>query len=103
MITKESFCMAINAILNEHENNSRLETALHNYLLDGHAVVKSSATYEALITLLKRELHDDVEFSTIEWWLFDKVDKYIYDDNHNIIADLTNVEDLYDYLVENFN
>ena len=89
MISKDLFCEAIAAIQKESEENSKLTTALDKYLLNGHAVVKSSATYEMLIKLLQEMFNDKSQYSMIEWWLFDEVDKYIYDEHHNVIADLT--------------
>lgn len=103
MISKDMFCKAIAAIQKDRETNEKLTDALDKYLLNGHAVVESSASYEMLIELLKDFFNDNVQYSTIEWWLYDKVDKYIYDEQGNIIADLTTVEALYDYLVENMD
>ena len=103
MISKQKFCEAIAAIQKDSEENDKLSDALDKYLLNGHAIVKSSASYEMLIDLLKDMFNDNHQYSMIEWWLYDKVDKYIYDNNKNVIADLTSVEALYDYLVENLN
>ena len=103
MISKEMFCQAIAAIQKDSKDNEKLGDALDKYLLNGYAIVKSSASYEMLLILLKDMFNDNNQYSMIEWWLYDKVDKYIYDNDKNIIADLTKVEDLYDYLVQTLN
>ena len=101
MISKNMFCKAMHAILSEKANNKNLETALEHYLVDGYATVRDSATFNVLLELLKEEFKDDGQYSTIEWWLFDKVDKKIYNEDNTVRRDLRTVESLYDYLVEN--
>lgn len=36
----------------------------------------------------------------IYWWLYEDVEKLIYDEHHNIVDNLTNIEDLFDYLTD---
>lgn len=38
----------------------------------------------------------------ISWWMYDEVDHLIYDgeDSEKVIADLNNIDDLYDYLTK---
>ena len=36
----------------------------------------------------------------ISWWLYEKVEKKIYDFKGNVLNDLTKIEDLYDYVME---
>ena len=101
MISKEMFCKALKAIQDERENNKKLEKALEAHLLEGWAVIKSSATYDTLIDLLKELFQDTEQYSTIEWWLFDNCEKVIYNNDKTICADVTKAEDLYDYLIGN--
>ena len=103
MISKEMFRKVIEAIQKDRDENEKLTTALDKYLLNGHAVVKSSASYEMLLDLIKELFNDKEQYSMLEWWLYDNVDKYIYDEHHNVIADLTTVDALYDYLVESMD
>lgn len=100
MITKKMFCDAIEALQLEYQNNSDLADLLYKHVTDGRVVVRTSPTFEALLDLLENYFSDK-EFQMIQWWLFDKVDKFIYDDHGNVTHDLTEKEALYDYLIEN--
>lgn len=100
MISKEMFCRAMAAIQADAENNKKLSRALENYLVENWVEVKHSSSFNALLDLLK-ELFHDFDNQLIEWWLWDHVEKKIYDNENNVIADLTSVEDFYDYLVQN--
>ncbi len=98
MISKEIFCQAIQAIQSDWEKNRRLDKLLDD-CFDGYVSIKESHSFGMLIEVLKEALHDTN--SLIDWWLFDDVSKFIYDDDGNVTNDLTNVEALYDYLIEN--
>lgn len=100
MLTKAMFCKAMKAIKDDYEKRARLSAALEEQLLEGWVNVKASPTFEALIDVLKELFHDTDTYSTIDWWLFDNVDKIIYKTDGSWV-DVTNVEDLYDYLVNN--
>lgn len=88
------------ALQSDVENNKKLSRAMEDYLVENFVDIKHSNAFNVLLDLLK-ELFNDFEYQLIEWWLWDNVDKYIYDDDRNVIADLTRVEDLYDYLTSN--
>lgn len=51
-------------------------------------------------TWLKQITNDD-GIDLIYWWLFEGVEKELYDDNQNVIAKLTDEATLYDYMNEN--
>jgi hypothetical protein len=99
MISKEMFCEAIDAIQKEREKSHNLGKALEEYLADSWVIVKESPTFKMLLKMLKELMHDDVD--TIEWWLFEDVEKKIYFDD--TFVDVTKKEDLYDYLVSNIS
>lgn len=101
MISKEMFCGALKAIQADVENNKKLSRAMENYLIENWVEVKHSNSFNMLLELLEYLFHDTEKM--IEWWLWDHVEKKIYDDKNNVIADLTNAEDFYDYLVYNMN
>jgi hypothetical protein len=98
ILTKELFCNAIQSIQNEMARIAKAEDALSETLLEGHVIVKESETTQTLIDLLIALTGD--EESMIEWWLFEKVDKYLYNDEGKVVRDLTDAGELYDYLVE---
>lgn len=51
--------------------------------------------------LMKSEFGEE-GLDLISWWLYEDVDHLIYDgvDKERVIADLNNIDDLYDYLTE---
>ena len=100
MITKEMFCAAIKSIQNEKARISKAESSLSETLIDGWVLFKEGETVQTLIDLLIDLMGDSHKDSMIEWWLFDNVEKYIYNDKKEIIHDLTDVGAIYDYLVE---
>ena len=100
MISKEMFCAAIKSIQNEKARISQAEKALSETLIDGWVIIKEGETVQTLIDLLIDLVGDSHKDSMIEWWLFDNVEKYIYNDKKEVIHDLTDVGALYDYLVE---
>ena len=99
-ITKEMFCASLNSIQKEKERMNKSERLLSENLLDGWVVIKEGETLQTLIDLLIDLMEDDHDDSMIEWWLFDNVEKYLYDKAGNIVNDLTTAEALYDYLVD---
>ena len=51
--------------------------------------------------LMLKEFGEEGE-DLISWWMYEDVDHLIYDgdDKEKVIADLNNIDDLYDYLTE---
>jgi hypothetical protein len=56
----------------------------------------------SLLNLLSILLNDDEKYDMISWWLFESVDKVLYDSKEEgkIINDLNKVEDFVDYMIE---
>ena len=47
---------------------------------------------------------NDLGVDLIMWWIYEDVDKFLYDnDGQNVIADLTTIDSLYDYLINPYN
>ena len=73
--------------------------ALIDKISDGYSVVTiGNYLINEMIDMIEESLsYKDI----LEWWLFEDVEKKIYDSNGNEIADVTKLEDLYDYMVNN--
>lgn len=99
MVSKETFIKIIELIQEQDKIDQEIGTALEkmcgSWVLFGteHKIKK------ALFLLLDATIND--KFDTISWWLYENVDKFIYDKKGNIIEDLTSVDALHNYLIKN--
>jgi hypothetical protein len=100
MISKKTFVNAINNIRTQEKKASEFTNALTIYC-DGHPVFDRNNLYlKSLLDVLKEIFQD--EYDTIEWWLWENVEKKIwinYGKEDQIEIDLSTPEQLYDYLV----
>ena len=94
-MSKEGFVNTINYYQNFLDKADKLE-ALGINLYDGPLVESIDFVFDAWINEITGEAGSDL----IYWWLFENVEKAIYEDN-KVIATLDTVEDLYNYMKEN--
>ena len=67
-------------------------------------VINFSEKYDVIINILMSEIFNTQQMDLIEWWLYEKVDKYLYDfKTKEKTHDLTKIEDLYNYIMEEKN
>ena len=96
MISKELFCKTIADIQTQDERMREFDNAL-NKICDSSVVFDADNLYlSALLQILKEELDD-----TIQWWLYEHVQKCIWYDLKNgrrMRYDMPTAESLYDYL-----
>lgn len=94
-MSKEKFVSTIDYYQNFLDKADKLE-ALGINLYDGPLVESIDFVFDAWINEITGEAGSDL----IYWWLFENVEKAIYEDN-KVIATLDTVEDLYNYMKEN--
>lgn len=98
MITKQLFSSIINNIIEQDKINQKVADALElvcdSWILYGTKDKKE----RSLFTLLETVMNDTTEL--ISWWIYEDVDKFVYEDDNKTYYDLTNVSALYDYLVD---
>ena len=97
MINKKTF-MEVMKLIKEQEKidddfGKALETICDSWCLYG---TKNKA-YKALMIVLK-EMFDDKN-DMIEWWLYEDVEKFLYNKNGKKSSDLTTSAKLYEYLI----
>ena len=94
-MSKEKFVSTIDYYQNFLDKADKLE-ALGINLYDGPLVESIDFVFDAWINEITGEAGSDL----IYWWLFENVEKEIYEDN-KVVATLDTVENLYDYMKEN--
>ena len=94
MLNQRDFVSFIRAIKKEDKRLEKLGKNLGT-LGDGWIVVDNPLTY-SIVSFLERAMGD--KFDIISWWLWEDVEKIIYDNNKKI--DVSTPQKLYKYLVK---
>ena len=97
-MTKEQFIKRIQLIQNFHSEQETLGVLI-NKITDGYPIVTlGDYLITEMIDMIEENLgHKDM----LEWWLYEDVEKIIYNSDNTVFADVTKLEDLYDYMVSN--
>ena len=97
-MTKEQFVKRIQLIQNFHSEQETLGVLIDK-ITDGYPIVTiGDYLITEMIDMIEENLgHKDI----LEWWLYEDVEKIIYNLDNTVFADVTKLEDLYDYLVNN--
>lgn len=96
MITKEEFINVIKAYksgIKFMEDADAIGIDLYNSIICD----SSDTVFGSWLTLITND--DGVDL--IYWWIFEDVEKKIYDNDDEVIADLVDEETLYNYMKEN--
>lgn len=56
-----------------------------------------------IIDMINENMKINQDDDLIEWWLYEDVNKVIYDINGKIEKEVKTVEQLYDYIVDDYN
>ena len=98
MISKETFCKALQLIKEQEEVDRQFSEALQ-MVGNGHYVFGTpNRCLDAAILVLVEAVRDKYEY--IDWWLFELGDKIIESADGSQTCDLSTPEALYDYIVE---
>ncbi len=98
-MNKETFIRRIALIQNFHSEQDTLQ-ALIDKMTDGHSVVDfGNSLVSEIIDLINEKMQIE-DKDLIGWWLYEDVEKLVYDCDDNVIADLKTASDLYDYIME---
>lgn len=103
MITKEQFCDVINLIKKQIEQEEIFDKGMEMAFPESYApTLPDHNLWDAVIKCLSYALNDVDEF--IDWWINEDCMKGRLDITDNGIKyTFHNAEELYDYLVENYN
>ena len=97
-MTKEQFIKRIQLIQNFHSEQETLGVLIDK-ITDGYPIVTiGDYLITEMIDMIEENLdHKDM----LEWWLYEDVEKIIYNLDNTVFADVTKIEDLYDYMTNN--
>jgi hypothetical protein len=102
-MTKEQFIKRISLIQNFHSEQDTL-SVLIDKITDGNNIVNFG---DYLIFEIIDMINEDMKIEDkelISWWLYEDVDKVIYDGEYREIGiNVKTVEQLYDYINTNYN
>lgn len=104
MISKELFIECMNNIKKQDEKMKKFNDIIEE-LSDCYCTFDcNNLYYESLMKLLYNGLGLDDNNDIIYWWLYETdVKKIIYNEDDTVCKDVSKLEDLYDYIVENKN
>lgn len=97
MLSKENFIKAIEAIQKDDAARCTLEKTLEQFS-DSWVIFKPSQSEKILLYILEDTMNDPDNI--ISWWLYEDVEKVIYNADNTVYKDVSSVDQLYDYLVE---
>ena len=113
MIRLETFTTWIKAIQSQKKADDDFHNALKKLHPDNYFITSITEDYLKAQDLLLQDIFGKANTDTIYWWLYEcgpensffegdnYIKPFIYDKDDNVIADLTEIEDLYDYVIEN--
>ena len=98
IITKETFCKALEMIREQERINDDFSQALQKVGNGYYVFGTENRYYDAMLMVLKEAVNDQYDY--ISWWLYDTDDYIVETTDGSQKWDLREPEALYDYLVE---
>ena len=97
IITKETFCKALEMIREQERINDEFAQALQK-VGNGHYVFGTeNKFFDALLMVLKEAVNDQYDY--ISWWLYETSDYIVETSDGSQKWDLREPEALYDYII----
>lgn len=101
MLTRKTFVDAISKIQKHEELIERLDSVCREFSSFRPGLDFGNLHLQALLEVLKEAMDDKYDY--INWWLYDGSSHVVSwkENGHEVSVDLTEVNALYDFLVEN--
>ncbi len=100
-MTKEQFFKRMQLIQNFHSEQETLQVLI-NKLTDGHPVVTiGDFLVDELVNITTEELHIKDE-DLLSWWLYEDVEKIIFDMDKKPMYNVKTLNGLYDYIIKEY-
>jgi hypothetical protein len=98
MMTREQFIKRMSLIQNFHSEQDTLQVVIDK-LTDGYCVVTMG---DYIITEMINMIEEDIGYKDIlGWWLYEDVEKVIYESDGSKKYIVRTLDELYDYMVAN--
>lgn len=101
-MTKERFVKYMNLIQNFYSETDTIQELIDK-ITDGYSCITiGEKLINAILDIIEEGLHIPKDDDILSWWLYEDVDKVIYDENNNPISVRT-LEELYNYIISIYN
>ena len=104
-ITKEQYCRMVTAIQEHYKEVTRFEKFIDEFNDGTYICTLGDVLVTNIIWLLTQLTHDKEDKyneTWLSWWLWEDVEKVVWDKDNNPI-DVSTVDKLYDFLEANYN
>lgn len=100
-MTKEQFIKRMELIQNFHSEQETLQVLIDK-INDGYSIVTiGNYIVDELVNMIMEELHI-TDKDLLSWWLYEDVDKIIYDMDKKPLYNVKTLDGLYDYIVKEY-
>ncbi|HQD92637.1 MAG TPA: hypothetical protein PK924_05120 [Bacilli bacterium] len=100
-MTKEQFIKRMELIQNFHSEQETLQVLI-NKLTDGYSVVDmGNYLVDELVNIITEELHIK-DKDLLYWWLYEDIEKIIYDADEKPLYNVETLDGLYDYIIKEY-
>lgn len=109
MLSKKTFVQYIEAVKQQHKAENAFSKALQELNQDNYFVGAVTDEYYMAVTAILEDVFCEAAVDLIYWWMYDcnygqkgefSVEPLIYNEDGSVLADLTKVEDLYNYIMK---
>jgi len=82
--------------LNKLQKVNKRTSDLYNLNVD---LIDFTDDFNNIISLMLEEIFNELQVDIIEWWLYEDVEKHLFNEEGKMTDDLTKIEDLYNYIL----
>ena len=82
--------------INKLQKVNKRTSDLYNLNVD---LIDFTDDFNNIISLMLEEIFNELQVDIIEWWLYEDVEKHLFNEEGKMTDDLTKIEDLYNYIL----
>jgi len=82
--------------INKLQKVNKRTSDLYNLNVD---LIDFTDGFNNIISLMLEEIFNELQVDIIEWWLYEDVEKHLFNEEGKMTDDLTKIEDLYNYIL----
>ena len=92
-ISKEEFIEIVYSLKEQSDKHKEL----YKFGID---LINYESNYEKCFSVLKKIVFNEKQLDLIDWWLYEDVEKVLFNKDETVFKNLSTASDLYDYIVE---